>query len=200
MYLNQNAYNNTIFDNNITTKNESGSYGIYLSDNINNNTFFRNRITSLAAGIVVSGQGQAASESTRFNTFTNDTIVPCSVGCSSSYLDVNITDDAQDTVFLNVSFNKSLVRIEEGGNNFKVNWFLDVDVTNSTNNTPIANAQVVINDSNNLNIFNGTTDATGGIATQIVTEFTANGSWTLGANSDTCTSFNTNPNITCFSP
>ena len=100
--------------------------------------------------------------------------MPCSVGCASDYQDVDLRNKTYYTTFLNVSFNKSRVFIRES--NLTVKWFIDINVTNSTNNAPIANAQVVINDSFAANVFNGTTNSVGGIATLEVTEFTMNGS------------------------
>ena len=63
----------------------------------------------MAAGILVNGSGQTASETTRFNTFTNDTIVACTAGCSNNYFDIVLTANATDITFLNASFNKSRV-------------------------------------------------------------------------------------------
>ncbi|MEK7137692.1 MAG: hypothetical protein AAB853_05420, partial [Patescibacteria group bacterium] len=85
-------------------------------------------------------------------------------------------------------------------NNLTVRWFLNVNVTNSTGNNPIANAQVIINDSFATNIFNSTTDSTGGISTQLVTEYTMNGSVPFNVDLDTCTDVRNNVNITCFTP
>ncbi len=207
IYLNNNVFNNTIYGNNITTKNTSSSYSIYLERGVNNNSFYRNRISSLAAGIVINGSTPTDTEVTTFNSFTNDTIVPCTTGCASNYQDIVLTANATDITFINASFNKSRVAFSPLGlaaprekNNMTVQWFLDVNVTNSSNNNPIANAQVVINDTNGLNIFNGTTDATGGIPTQLVTEFTMNGSVPWG-NNDSCRQvLNTliTENLTCF--
>jgi len=209
IYLADNVYNNTIYDNNITTKNITSSYGIYLLQNVNNNTFYRNKISSLAIGILVNGTGQTISQTTRFNTFINDTIVPCNAGCANNYYDVVLTANATDITFVNVSFNKSRVAFiprdpsfPTEKNNLTVKWFLNVNVTNSTNNNPIANAEVVINDSFAVNLFTGTTDATGGIATQIVTEYTQNGSVPWATN-DSCRellSTLTTENLTCFTP
>jgi len=211
IYLTQNVYNNTFYDNNITTKNASSSYGIYLLDNVNNNTFFRNTISSFAAGILINGSGQttADGETTRFNTFTNDTIVPCTTGCASNYQDIILTANATDITFLNVSFNKSRIAFIPNSpdapveiNNLTVQWFLDVNVSNSTNNKGIEDAWVMINDSFANVIFNSSTDATGGIPPQIVTEFTMNGSTNSSRyfNSlDTCVGTDTH-NITCFAP
>ena len=142
-----------------------------------------------------------------FNTFTNDTIIPCSIGCDANYKDIILTANVTDITFTNVSFNKSRVAFvplsantPTEKNNMTVNWFLDVNVTNSSNNNPIANAQVVINDTNGLNIFNGTTDSTGGIPTQIVTSFTMNGSVPWGQNDSCVQVLNTltTENLTCF--
>jgi len=119
-----------------------------------------------------------------------------------------LTSNATDITFLNVSFNKSRIAFVARDdsapveiNNLTVQWYLDVNVTNSTNNNPIIEAQVVINDSFATNIFNGTTDATGGIPTQIVTEFTINGSTNSSKlfTTDSCVGID-NVNITCFAP
>ncbi|MBI2653175.1 right-handed parallel beta-helix repeat-containing protein, partial [Candidatus Woesearchaeota archaeon] len=190
IYLNNNVFNNTIYDNNITTKNTTSSYGIYLSNNVNNNTFFRNSISSLAIGILVNGSGQTAQETTRFNTFTNDTILPCSTGCADNYFDIVLTANVTDITFTNVSMNKSRIAFVASSpaepvekNNMTVRWFLDVNVRKSTDDTALQGAQVVINDSFSSNVFTGNTDANSAIPTQTVTEFTMNGSVTLN---DTC--------------
>jgi len=175
--------------------------------NVNNNTFYGNTISSLAAGIVINGTTPKASpiKETRFNTFTNDTIITCTTGCASNYQDIVLTANVTDITFLNVSFNKSRVAFVARDlsnpveiNNLTVKWFLDVNVTNISNNRPIANAQVVINNSLSINVFTGNTDVTGGIPTLIVTEYTQNGSVDF-ATSDTCVGIN-NVNITCFTP
>ena len=57
-----------------------------------------------------------------------------------------------------------------------VQWYLDANVTNSTNNNPIEGAEVNINNSFGANVFNGLTSITGAIAQQVVTEFALNGS------------------------
>ncbi|MBS3105962.1 hypothetical protein J4234_06945, partial [Candidatus Woesearchaeota archaeon] len=207
IYLNSAAFNNTIYDNNITTNNMTSSYGVYLENNVNNNTFFRNKITSLSAGIVVNGTGQTASQTTRFNTFTNDTIIPCSVGCAANYQDVILTANATDLTFTNVSFNKSRVALIPRSpdtpieiNNLTVRWFLSVNITNSTNNLGIANAQANINDSFANNLFNLTADASGATSVVEVTEYTQNGTVNFTTDLDTCTDVRSNVNITCFSP
>src|SRR3989338_9188244 len=103
------VFNNIIYDNNITTKNTTRSYGIYIIQNVNNNTFYRNTISSLTIGILINGSTPTAGEETRFNTFTNDTIVPCITGCAENYFDIVLTANATDITFTNVSFNKSRV-------------------------------------------------------------------------------------------
>ena len=158
---------------------------------------------------MINGSGQTATQSTRFNNFTNDTIVPCTSGCSSNYYDIVLTANVTDIIFTNVSFNKSRISIVPRNpsnpiekNNLTVKWFLDVNVTNSTDNKPIVGAEVNINDSFATNVFSGLTDATGGIATQTVTEFTINGSSfnsTKFFTSDTCIGID-NLNVTCFTP
>ena len=204
-----NSYNATVYDNNITTRNVKNSYGIYLTYGSSNNTLYRNRISSLAIGILVNGSGSIGSSS-RFNTFTNDTIVPCSVGCAANYKDIVLTSNATDITFTNVSFNKSRVGFVPRDvdfptekNNMTVMWYLTINVTNATNNASVPNAQVFINNSNATNIFDGITDSTGRIETQIVTEYTQNASVKWGQN-DSCTLVgrdNVNrDNITCFSP
>ncbi|MBI2102076.1 right-handed parallel beta-helix repeat-containing protein, partial [Candidatus Woesearchaeota archaeon] len=204
IYLNSNVFNNTIYDNNITTKNMTGSYGIYLLNRVNNNTFYRNSISSLAIGILVNGSGQTAAQTTRFNTFTNDTIVPCTSGCASNYQDIVLTANATDITFTNVSFNKSRVEfvprslsVPVEKNNMTVRWFLAVNVTKN-DNTALQGAEVVINDSFNVNVFTGNTDATGSISPQTVAEYIQNGSVPFAAG-DTCVGIN-NINITCFTP
>jgi len=206
VYLTLNAYNNSIYSNTITTKNAGSSYGIYLLDNVNNNTFYRNSISSLAIGILINGSGQSTGESTRFNTFTNDTIITCTIGCASDYQDIVLTANVTDITFTNVSFNKSRVAFVERDpttpvekNNLTVRWYLKVNVSNSSNNKAIDGALVTINDSFDTTIFDGDTDATGGIPVQIVTEYTQNGSVPFDVNGDTCAGLN-NPNITCFTP
>jgi hypothetical protein len=190
----------------------TGSYGVYLLNNVNNNTFYRNRISSLAIGIFINGTGQTASQTTRFNTFTNDTILPCSAGCAGNYNDIVLTGNATDIIFLNVSLNKSRVAIiprdlgvPTEKNNLTVQWYLTINVTNSTNNNGVEGAQVNINDSLANNIGNFTTDASGYATTVIVTEFTMNGSlgsaWT--ADNDSCYQLKltlTTENLTCFTP
>jgi len=209
IYLRTNIYNNTFYDNNITTQHANKAYGIHLKDNVNNNTFFRNTISSLTVGILINGSGQESTEETRGNTFTNDTIISCTTGCADNYYDIILTSNVTDITFLNVSFNKSRISIVPRDlanpveiNNLTVQWYLDVNVTNSSDNNPIVGAQVIINDSTSFNIFDGNTDSTGGIPQQIVTEFTMNGSTNSNdffAAKDTCVGFSTH-NITCFSP
>ncbi|MEK6943612.1 MAG: right-handed parallel beta-helix repeat-containing protein, partial [Nanoarchaeota archaeon] len=211
IYLLNNVFNNTIYDNNITTNNASSSYGVYLKDNSVNNTFYRNRISSLATGILLNGTDTDGNGISRLygNTFTNDTIVPCSVGCAANYKDI-ILSNATDIFFLNVSMNKSriaFVPIETDGtaekNNITVQWYLTINVTNATNNAAVQNAQISINNSNATNIFEGITDATGGIGTLAVVEYTQNGTINWGMN-DSCTLIDGDvvqtDNITCFSP
>ncbi|MEK6984156.1 MAG: LamG-like jellyroll fold domain-containing protein [Nanoarchaeota archaeon] len=183
--------------NNITTNNATESFGIYLDRDVNWTVSYKNRITSLAKGIVLNTTS-ASNTGSFFNSFTNDTIVPCSVGCASYYYDVWLQNKSMSTTLLNVSFNKSRVYVKDS--NLTVQWYLDINVTNSTNNAGIANAQVIINDSFAKNVFNGTTDAIGGIATQVITEYTQNGTATFNVNTDTCTDLRSNENITCFAP
>ncbi len=181
-----------------------------MLDKVSNNTFYRNTISSLAIGILFNGTNTVlprVSPNVYSNTFTNDTIIPCTTGCASNYNDIVLTANATDITFTNVSMNKSRIAIVPRSpdapvekNNLTIQWYLSVNVTNSSKNNPIANALVVINDSFALNIFAGTTDSTGGIPTQIVTEFTMNGSVTFTTGTDTCTDVRNNINITCFSP
>ncbi|MEK6984155.1 MAG: LamG-like jellyroll fold domain-containing protein, partial [Nanoarchaeota archaeon] len=206
IYLLNGAFNNTIYLNNITTTNNTASYGIYIAYDSNNNTFNRNKITSQAIAILINGSGQTATKSTRFNTFTNDTIVPCSTGCASNYNDIVLTSNVTDITFLNVSFNKSRVAfidrapsVPREKKNITIQWYLSVNVTNSTNNAPLE-ALVFINDSFSTKVFNGTTDTAGGIPTQIITEYTQNGSVPFTAGTDTCTDVRGNENVTCFTP
>ena len=107
-----------------------------------------------------------------------------------------------------MSFNKSRISFTPRDlavpteiNNLTVQWYLSVNVTNSTNNNPVSGAEVVINNSIAVNVFTGNTDANGGIPTQIVTEFTLNGSANSSQlfASDSCVGVN-NLNVTCFSP
>jgi len=191
IYLNIIAYNNTFYDNNITTKNSSGSYGIYLLNNVNNNTFYRNTITSLAIGILINGSGQSTGKSTRFNTFTNDTIVPCTTGCASNYQDIVLTSNVTDITFLNVSFNKSRVAFVPRDlttpneiNNLTVKWFLTVNVTD-VNNNPLEAATVQVNDTFDTTIFTGDTNSDGFIYNIEVTEYEQNGTVDFNAVEDT---------------
>ena len=208
IYLYRDVFNNTIYNNNITTNNASGSYGIYLLDNAVNNTFYKNSISSLAIGILINGTDADFSTISKVysNTFTNDTIVPCSVGCAADYQDIVLTANVTDITFTNVSFNKSRVAFiprdpsfPTEKNNMTVQWYLTINVTNSTNNNGIPGAQINVNDSFGFNLFNLTSDATGGIGTQTLTEFTMNGSVQWGTN-DSCQTLGLNENITCSSP
>src|SRR3989338_61508 len=196
--------NHTIHDNIITVLDSTNSIGIGLTDNSANNTLYRNRITSNAIAVLLNGTG-IAFPGVSGNTFTNDTIIPCSSGCASSTYDIIIDGNATDNIFINVSFNKTKVLFVENSSNpielqnITVKWFLDVNVTDTSNNA-LASAQVVINDTNGFNVFNSTTDSTGGIPTQTITEFTQNGSVPWG-NNDSCrlvlNTFSTE-NLSCF--
>jgi len=200
------VYNNTIYNNNITALNATKSGGIVLINHINNNTFHKNMIFSLSGGIVVNGTTDIVAEETRFNTFTNDTIIPCSLGCAGNYQDIVLTANATDITFTNVSFNKSRVAfvprdlgVPVEKNNLTIRWFLDVRVARNTDNTALQGAEVVVNNSFGANVFTDNTDANGRIATVTVTEFTMNGSVPFNAATDTCVGIN-NVNITCFTP
>src|SRR3970282_808626 len=114
--------------------------------------------------------------------------------------------NATDIFFINNSFNKSRISIDNpfgtDKNNLTIQWYLDVNVTNSTDNNPIANAEVNINNSFARNVFSGLTSITGGITQQIVTEFELNGSSfnsTTFFTDDTCNGIN-NYNVTCYTP
>jgi len=205
--LSANAFNNNIYDNNITTKNASGSFGIYIGKNAFDNNFSRNTISSLAAGIMINGSTATDTDLTKNNIFTNDTIITCNgASCADNYQDIVLTSNATDITFLNVSFNKSRVAFVPRDlttpteiNNLTVKWFLDINVTDSSDDTALVGAQVVINDSNSLNLFNGTTDSTGSIPTQTITGYTQNGSAAFDDAVDTCIGVDSH-NVTCFTP
>src|SRR3989338_3719422 len=211
IYLNDKAFNNLFYNNNITAKNMTGSYGIYLAYNVVNNTFFRNTISSLAIAVMLNGSdtGEFSPDGISRvygNTFTNDTIVPCTAGCADNYQDIVLTANTTDITFTNVSFNKSRVAFVPAvpsatveKNNMTVRWFLAVNVTNSTDNNPFSGAEVVVNNSLGANVFTGNTDASGSTVTVTVTEFTLNGSVPFNAGTDSCVGIS-NVNITCFTP
>jgi len=174
-----------------------------------NNTFTNNTIVSnYSFYLNGTGTSQAIDISTNTsvwnNNFINNTLRSNNAG-SSSY--IVISGNVTNQFFINNTINISnIIFISRNDSpdaekqNITIQWYLSINVTNSTNNNFIANATVIINDSFNNNIFNGTTNPTGGIPTQIFTEFTMNGSVPFNNATDTCTDVRNNPNITCFTP
>ena len=199
-----NVFKNNIYDNDMTTQNTAGSFGIYSElyntykfkvVYIYNNSFSNNKIRSLADGIVINGRIQSS-----FNTFTNDKIIPCSAGCAPDYKDIVLTGKSINIIFTNVSFDKSKVAFppspSSDKNNLTVKWFMDINIINETNDL-IQGALVKVVDASGISKFIGITDANGKIPTLNVTDFVMNGSVTF--NGDSCFGI-TNVNIQCKNP
>ena len=195
--------NHSIFDNKINVTNTSAITIFSSAIGVpSNNTFINNLIISKEFGIEVVHSLSTGSPTftIRNNFFINNTIIPCSDGCASGYKDIIFDGNITDMFFINTSFNKSNVQftLDTGEYaNMTVKWFLTINISNSTGQ-PIP-AQVIINDSNNLNILNETAATNGLTRTIEITEYTQNGTVPFG-NNDSCIPLRNHINITCFSP
>ena len=179
------AVNNTIYNNVCLASVDSN--GFSLLPNSNNNTFYNNNISSKRNGLYL--------KLSKGNIFINNTINPCLSSCSSfRHLDIVSTTNATNNILLNNVFKKSNVSIESR-NNITVQWYLTINVSNSSQT--IVGAEYSINNSFALNL--NKSNMQGTPQTIIVTEYTQNGS-VVWATNEGCANVRNSINITCFSP
>ncbi len=179
IYLSTADFNN-ITSNNITTDGSSANYGIRLTVS-DSNTFRSNNVTADSSG----GNNHGVYlEDANTNTFYDDMIT------ATDGNDVRLVNGAagDQNFFVNVSFDKSDINGDVTGDLIKlfVQYRLDVLVQNSSSEA-ISDADVFGNDTDSVdNIenptsnFSATTNSTGYIPQQILTEFLANSTQELG--------------------
>ncbi len=146
---NDTIYNN-IFNSNML---ENCDYGIYLFDDVVNNTFTNNTIKFSNYAVYVSDYDEI------YNVLGNV--------CDNNYFyDNNITNNillnsssTQKTYFIGNKYNRSNVKIYGSAVGW-FGWWVDVYV-NSSNNQPVANANVTAYDKDNTLRYTGLTDTTG---------------------------------------
>jgi len=167
--INSSSYAIMLYDNsnfNILSNNNilSSLNGIYLYTTTNSNNFSKINIRSTGAGIYIYG--------TNHNFTIQDSIIN-----SSSYnQEVYISNDVRGGIwnFINVTLpNGSNIRTSwtTGGNGTLNNfWYVNVNVTNSSNNA-VQNANVSSSDKNNNYRFSQLTGANGLIPTQALQEY-----------------------------
>jgi len=175
IYIQSTSNFNTILDNTITTGGTNTNYGIYLLANSDSNVFYSNNIIADSTGGTNHGVYLRDSDN---NTFYDDTIT------ATDGNDVRLTDGAagDSNYFVNVSFDKSDIYGDVIGDNVTlyVQYRFDVTVEDQSTN-PVSGAlvfgnstNVSLNDINPMSNFSETTNSTGQIPTQIITEFLAN--------------------------
>ena len=168
-----NSLNNTMHDNFV----KSTGTAIYLS-NSSYNSIARNTIKNGDVGI-------SLASVSRNNTFTGnslDSLNNYAVYIYQSYdnffRDSNITSTSTniyhfastDTVFLNVSLDKSKITVDAG--TIYLKWYLDARIVSEEGAVNQANA--TIKDAYNTTVFSGAANASGYITRQNATEFHQN--------------------------
>jgi parallel beta-helix repeat protein len=170
-----NGNSHTIDDNIII----GGSNGLHLSGSDSNN-ITNNNINS------VSGNGILLSTSADDNTIS-DNVVNSSqiniyfIGTNNNVVDSDISggttndilsnSNTANNTILNCTFDKSNTNISDGV--VYVKWYMDVYV-NNTNGSAVNNSDVEIYDVDNILQFNLTTNSSGYVARQNVTEYLEN--------------------------
>jgi hypothetical protein len=173
---------NSFVESNTITMSGSGERGITLHTNSNYNIIQNNTIigstATLAPAIWVAtshnqffsntvsctgcGSGIELASTGTNNTFINDTL------SGTITNDVNI-EDGHGT-FTNVSFDKTSITFSAGRTGtLTVKWYVDFNVTNSTNQT-LQNAEVKITNVSGDQLSNELTTADGRISRQVLTE------------------------------
>ena len=173
-------------NNNITNNIVNNHFdGIYLSSS-SNNTITNNTANNNSYGINL-------DYSSNYNTLTNNTANNNSYGIylesalnnlfKDSIINASITNDiyssgTSNNTFLNVSFNKSNVQIDDGV--IYVKWYVDVLVKDSISNNGIDGATVTFYDDAGSDdediITTVTTNSSGYIGRQNITEYMQNSS------------------------
>ena len=155
--VNEDIYLSNSSQNSITRNSMKGSdFGISFYSNSNGNTVFRNVFES-------------------FNNYA----VYLSQSSSNLFRDSNITSTSNhiyhftsaDTTFLNVSLDGSKIVAYAGA--VHVKWYLDVRVLDE-DDSPLNQANVTGEDKDNVSVFSETTDASGYIERQNITEYHKN--------------------------
>jgi len=167
------ANNNIFIDSNVSTGGTgSGNEGIYLN-NADNNIF---RVFNVTTNGTDSDDGIQLEGSSSNNTFYDGTISAGGLGRDD---DVRLLG-SDINYFVNVSYNKTSISSSGATGQFYNQYRLDVTIQDQDSN-PINGALVwgndtdsVVNTQNPTSNFSDTTNSTGQINTQILTEFVAN--------------------------
>lgn len=159
----------------INTAGGSDNYGVFLDSNSGSNIFRSNNITT----------NTASSNGVRINTSGNNTFYDDSINATQAY-DVFLagTASAKNNYFVNVSFNKSDINATSADVKTKlfVQYRSDVYVVDGgggqlSSASVFGNDSSAPNDENPSSNFSVLTNSSGQIATQILTEFLANGTY-----------------------
>ncbi len=169
-----NSWNNTLNDNFV---NSIGT-GVYLS-NSSFNSISRNTIKNSDAGIsfYLSSMNNTLSGN-NLESFANYALYIYQ-SPDNFFRDSNITSTSTNiyhfasgnTVFLNVSLDRTKITVDAGA--VYINWYLDVRVVGESG-PALDQANVTVKNSGNTTLFSGTTNASGYIIRQNVTEFHQN--------------------------
>lgn len=135
---------------------KNGQRGISFYSDSESNTVFRNVLESFSNYVIYLFQS-------RYNFFRDSNITSTS--------DHVYHFSASDTTFLNVSLDKSKIIVDAGA--VYVKWYLDVRVLEE-GDLPLNQANVTGEDKDNVSVFSETTDASGYIERQNVTEYHKN--------------------------
>jgi parallel beta-helix repeat protein len=179
--------NNTFI--NITAN--SNVYGIYLGSDSENNTISDFKISNpISAGIYVLGdlynsfengyinnsglygiqfedEGPVSNKTFK-NIWINNTV--------DSEIRISVCGTSLNNTFLNVTLNnESIYAVDGCGDGVELirQWYADIQVNDSSGY--LASANVNITNSSGVNVFSGTTNATGQVARQILTEYRSYG-------------------------
>ncbi len=140
----------------------SGSDGVMVLDNVKNLTIRNFNLTANDRSLEV---GDGVSQVTLINGYLSSTTdYDIIMGLNS--------DPGSYVIARNVSFDKSNIGITDPDIDFTVQYYLDVNVTNSSG--VIENALVNGTQRNTTLVFSNLTDANGFVAKQIVTEYVQN--------------------------
>jgi len=188
IYVDYDVYENKIHDNSI----KDCYHGIYEEGGGSsfNNEFYRNTINDSSVAVklflvlnesfhdnVINNSTISAFNlySNAFNiTSTNNVISSAPGAFDFAFGDFEFggPTSGSSAIALNTSFNKSAVAFDAGDSysNLTVAWFTDVRVVNATGDG-IASAEVNITNVNGTSLLNASTNATGWIDRQVVTEY-----------------------------
>ncbi len=164
LYLWSDSSNNTFTNNSFWNCSTGDNTGCILVAESNRNIFNVNQIdSSYDFGIIVEGTG---SDTASHNIFKNMEIT--NIDGTSVYIYESSSSSNINNTFLNCSYDNESV---DANSELIRKWYLDVNVSNTTDSTPLQNANVTAWNNTGEEQFSKLTASTGLITTQEVTQY-----------------------------